>query len=140
MKPISTIDTLAFKIWGMIESPPIKNRANFRQGVLDAIVRVLATQNATIEFIGYKPDQHGAHQLDAMRTIYEDCIFLSLSLQQDRISQFESTSDLIINEFISVFESSTGRHLAVDSTVINQMKSQKCIEMTSDWKLYLKQG
>ncbi|HEX8268858.1 MAG TPA: hypothetical protein VF581_03105 [Flavobacterium sp.] len=136
----NTITTLAVKFWGMIETPPLNNREQFRQGVIDTILKVLKMQDdVTIEYIGYRPDRIGIHHLTSSRTIYEDCVFVSLNMHSSTLYTFdEKLPETIVNNFINVFENKTNHHLEIDSAVVNKHKQQRTIEMTSDWKFYLK--
>ena len=141
MERNNTITTLAVKFWGTIETPPNNNREHFRQGVIDTILKVLELKDVTIEYIGYRPDKVGVHHLHTARTIYEDCVFVSLSMDLKKmVSNDTEPAEAIINDFITVFENKTHKHLEIDSEIVNDSKHQKLIEMTSDWKYYLKQG
>src|SRR5690606_26448899 len=111
MKRIYTIDTLALKIWGMIESSALKNRETFRQGVLDSIVKALEMQDATIEFVGYRPDEKGVRQLIDC-TIYEDCVFISVNLYSNGFTAHDNNlPETIIADFIKAFEDGTHHHI-----------------------------
>ncbi|HEX8563424.1 MAG TPA: hypothetical protein VF676_10640 [Flavobacterium sp.] len=137
----NTITTLAVRFWGTIETPPNNNREHFRQGVIDTILKVLKLRDVTIEYIGYRPDKAGLHHLNTSRTIYEDCVFVSLSMNmRSALSQDGKLAEDIVNDFITVFENKTHKHLEIDSEIVNDVKHHKLIEMTSDWKYYLKQG
>ncbi len=141
MKRIYTIDTLAIKICGMIDSSAAKHREIFRRGVIDSIVKVTQLQDATIEFIGYQPDNPAEHNQNTDRMIYEDCVFLSLNLHSNGFTARDNNlPDLITNDFIKVFEDNTSHHIDIDSMVVDQQRNEKRIEMISDWKLYLKHG
>lgn len=132
--------TLTVRINGTIETPPSNNREQFRQSVIDTILFVLKTQDVDIEYIGYKPDRMGIHHLDSVVTQYEDCIYASLSVNENLISQFEDThrKEQIIEAFVEAFENKTHRHLEIDSTMEKKGKKHRIIEMSSDWKHYLK--
>lgn len=137
----NTLTTLAVKFWGTIETPPVNSREEFRQGVIDTVLSVLKSNNITVDYIGYKPDSIGIHHLNSVRTIYEDCVFVSLNMQP-RSSQIpdEYLPESIINDLIKVFEHKTHKHLEVDAAVVDDLHSKRTIEMTSDWNFYLKQG
>lgn len=137
----NTITTLAVKFWGTIETPPSNNREEFRQGVIDTVLSVLKHTGISIEYIGYKPDNIGIHHLNSVRTIYEDCVFISLNMQNGSLKQRdEQLPESIIDNLIKVFEDKTHKHLEIDSAAVNDLESQRVFEMTSDWKFYLKHG
>lgn len=134
--------TITVRINGMIETPPATNRENFRQSVIETILYILKTQDVDVEYIGYKPDKMGVHRLDSDSAEYEDCIYASLSVNENLLSRFDENhrKEDIIQAFVEAFESRTHRHLEVDSTLEVKGKRHRIIEMSSDWKLYLKQG
>lgn len=138
----SHTSTLTVRINGMIETPPANNREHFRQSVIETILHILKTQDVDVEYIGYKPDTMGVHHLDSITTDYEDCIFASLSVNENLLSRFDENhrKEDIIEAFVEAFETKTHRHLEVDSTLDLKGKKHRIIEMSSDWKLYLKQG
>lgn len=136
-----TTSTLTVRINGTVETPPAANRENFRQSVIEIILYILKTQDVDVEYIGYKPDKFG-HLLDSTTAEYEDCIYASLSVNENLLSRFGENhrKEDIIQAFVEAFENKTHRHLEVDSTLELKGKRHRIIEMSSDWKLYLKQG
>lgn len=134
--------TLTVRINGTIETPPAANRENFRQSVIEIILYILKTHNVDVEYIGYKPDRFGVHHLDTTTAEYEDCIFASLSVNENLLSRFGENhrKEDIVQALVEAFESKTHRHLEIDSTLELKGKRHHMIEMSSDWKLYLKQG
>ncbi len=136
------VSTLSVKISGSIEIPPENNRELFKQSVIDTVLFILKTQDVTIEYIGYKPDKSGVHPLNEDVIEYEDCVFVSLNVNDMKLNPLDGTQSNqdIIKTFVEVFENKTHRHLEIDSTIIRKGKKQRIIEMSSDWKLYLKHG
>ena len=137
---MNTITTLAIKFWGTIETPPLSNRETFRQSVIDTVMNVLKFQDITIEYIGYRPDQPGVHPINSDHVVYEDCVFVSLNVPAVRLNQYESGEENLISDIVRVFEHKTHKHLEVDSAVVDKEGKHFQIEMTSDWKYYLKHG
>ena len=135
----NTISTLAVKFWASIETPPSNNRESFRQSVIDTILKVLRLEDVTIEYIGYKPDKSQNRQSAAL-AVYEDCVFVSMNMNSPTLEPVSEKQDKIIDDLIRVFEDKTHKHLEVDSKIDNREDNQRVIEMTSDWKYYLKQG
>ncbi|RZL27891.1 MAG: hypothetical protein EOO96_21700 [Pedobacter sp.] len=108
MKTDSTT-TLTVRINGTIETPPASNRENFRQSVIETILHVLKTQDIDVEYIGYKPDNLGIQHFDSRTADYEDCIYASLSVSDNILSQFGlgHREDDIISAFVEAFEATT---------------------------------
>lgn len=142
METTDNISTLSVKICGSIESPPDNNRELFKQSVIETVLHILKTEDVVIEYIGYKADASGVHPLDQNMTEYEDCVFVSLNVRGMALNPLDGTQSNqdIIKTFVEVFEDKTHRHLEIDSTLIRKGKKQRIIEMSSDWKLYLKHG
>lgn len=132
--------TLTVRINGTIETPPYDSREQFRQSVIDTILYILKTQDVEIEYIGYKPDRMGIHHLDSVVTQYEDCIYASLSVNENLIAILDEShrKEDIIEAFVEAFENKTHRHIEIDSTIEKKGKKHRIIEMSSDWKHYLK--
>ena len=142
METTDDISTLSVKICGSIEIPPENNRELFKNSVIETVLYILKTEEVTIEYIGYKPDISGVHPLDQNITEYEDCVFVSLNVRGMQLNPLDGTQSNqdIISKFVDVFENKTHRHLEIDSTLVRKGKKQRIIEMSSDWKLYLKHG
>lgn len=142
MDTMDDISTLMVKICGSIETPPENNRELFRQSIIDTVLYVLKTQDVSIEYIGYKPDNSGVHPLDQDATEYEDCVFVSLNVNGLALNPLDGTqtNEDIIKIFVDEFENKTHRHLEIDSTLIRKGKKQRIIALRSDWKLYLSHG
>lgn len=136
------ISTLTVKIRGSIETPPENNRELFKQSIIETVLYLLKTEDVSIEYIGYKPDHSGVHPLNQDATEYEDCVFVSMNVNALRLNPLDGTqtNEDIIKTFVDVFENKTHRHLEIDSTIVRKGKKQRIIEMSSDWKLYLKHG
>ncbi|WP_091140631.1 hypothetical protein [Flavobacterium caeni] len=130
------------RINGAIETPPDNNRALFRQSVLDTILHILKTERVSVEYIGYKPDPSGVHPIDQEVTEYDDCIYVSMNVTGFSLNPLDgtTTSDDLVATFVDLFESKTHRHLAVESAVVRKASRQRFVEMSSDWKLYLRHG
>lgn len=139
---MDNISTLTVKICGAIETPPENNRELFKQSIIDTVLYVLKTQDVSIEYIGYKPDNSGVHPLNEDMTEYEDCVFVSLNVNGLALNPLDGTqsNEDLIKIFVDEFENKTHRHLEIDSTLIRKGKKQRIIELRSDWKLYLKHG
>ena len=142
METSNNVSTLSVKICGTIETPPDNNRELFKQSVIETVLFILKTEDVTIEYVGYKPDHSGVHPLNEGVTEYEDCVFVSLNINNMELNPLDGTQSNqdIIRTFVEVFESKTHRHLEIDSTIIKKGKKQRIIEMRSDWKLYLNHG
>lgn len=142
MEPIDNISTLTVRICGNIETPPENNRELFKQSIIETVLYVLKTEDVSIEYLGYKPDHSGVHPLNQDVTEYEDCVYVSMNVYALRLNPLDGsqTNDDIIKTFVEVFENKTHRHLEIDSTLVRKGKRQRIIEMSSDWKLYLKHG
>lgn len=142
MEIMDNISTLTVKICGSIETPPDNSRELFKQSVIDTVLYILRTEDVTIEYIGYKADTSGVHPLNQHATQYEDCVFVSLNVNGMALNPLDGTQSQqdIIKIFVDVFENKTHRHLEIDSTLIRKGKRQRIIEMSSDWKLYLRHG
>lgn len=142
METTDHISTLAVKICGTIEIPPENNRELFKQSIIETVLHILKTQEVSIEYIGYKPDHSGVHPLDQNVTEYEDCVFVSMNVYEMELNPLDGmqSNQDIIKTFVEVFENKTHRHLEIDSTLVRKGKRQRIIEMSSDWKLYLKHG
>ena len=136
------ITTLTVRVCGNIETPPAINRDEFRQGVIDTVLQVMKTQDIGIEYVGYQPDNRGLHHLDSFTTEFSDCVYVSFNVDSRTLNHDTNgtaTQQEIVNSFIEIFEYRTHRHLEVDSTVLRKDGSkQRIIEMTSNWKFYLK--
>ncbi len=136
------ITTLTVRVCGNIETPPAINRDEFRQGVIDTVLQVMKTQDIGIEYVGYQPDNRGLHHLDSFTTEFSDCVYVSFNVDSRTLNHDKNgtaTQQEIVNSFIEIFEYRTHRHLEVDSTVLRKDGSkQRIIEMTSNWKFYLK--
>lgn len=142
MAMITNFSTLTVKFNAVIESPPVSNREHFRQCVISTLLSVLKTQGVAVEYIGYRPDPVGIHRLDTTKTEYEDSVFASLSLNHNSlllVGQADRKEDLV-RAFVETFESTTHRHLEVEYIREDAKSHDIEIEMSSDWKLYLKQG
>ncbi|NUY79752.1 hypothetical protein HUK80_02505 [Flavobacterium sp. MAH-1] len=134
--------TLTVKFNALIETPPANNREHFRECVITTLLSVLKTQNVSVEYIGYKPDPVGVHHINSTKIEYEDVVFASLAVNNKSllISESDNRKDEILKAFVETFENKTHRHLEIES-VKEDFKSHDIeIEMSSDWKLYLKQG
>lgn len=142
MEFYDNISTLTVRINGTIESPPENNRELFRQSIIETILYILKTERVSIEYIGYKPDNSGVHPLNQDITEYEDCVYVSLNVIGMSLNPLDGsqTNDDLIKTFVDIFENKTHRHLEIDSTVVRKGRKQRIIEMSSDWKLYLKHG
>ena len=136
------ITTLTVRVCGNIQTPPAINRDEFRQGVIDTVLQVMKTQDIGIEYVGYQPDNRGLHHLDSFTTEFSDCVYVSFNVDSRTLNHDKNgtaTQQEIVNSFIEIFEYKTHRHLEVDSTVLRKDGSkQRIIEMTSNWKFYLK--
>lgn len=136
------ITTLTVRVCGNIQTPPAINRDEFRQGVIDTVLQVMKTQDIGIEYVGYQPDNRGLHHLDSFTTEFSDCVYVSFNVDSRTLNHDKNgtaTQQEIVNSFIEIFEYRTHRHLEVDSTVLRKDGSkQRIIEMTSNWKFYLK--
>jgi len=138
-----TISTLKVKICGTIESPPEDSREKFKQSVIDTVLHILRTEDVSIEYIGYKPDASEKNILDTEVAAYEDCVYVSLNVRGANLNPMDEQQqpkEDIIRTFVEVFENKTHRHLEIDSTVVRKGKKQRVIEMSSNWKHYLKHG
>ena len=139
MENTDTTTTLKVKICGSIESPPENSREQFKQSVIDTVLQILRTEEVSIEYIGYKPDQSDDHLIKDVVTCYEDCVYVSLNVNGANLNPMEGQhKDDIIQTFVEVFENKTHRHLEIDSTLVRKGKKQRIIEMSSNWKYYLK--
>lgn len=132
------ITRLSIKFKGTIETPPLNNRESFRQSVIDTVTNVLKFQQVSLEYIGYLPDHKGFQRMNTDHTVYEDCVIVSLNLATTQYNLDEKREESLISDLVRVFEQRTHKHLQVDSTVVNAEANQCMIEMTSDWKYYLK--
>lgn len=142
METFDNISTLTVKISGTIETPPENSRELFRQSVIETVLFILKTERVSIEYIGYKPDCSGVHPINEEITEYEDCVYVSMNVTGLSLNPLDGTqtNDDLIKTFVDVFENKTHRHLEIDSTLVRKGKKQRIIEMSSDWKLYLKHG
>ncbi len=135
------ITTLTVRICGSIETPPEINRDDFRQGVIETVLQVMKTKDIGIEYVGYQPDCRGIHHLESFTTEYSDCVYVSFNVDTSTL-QYENENwinqEEIVDSFIDIFQHKTHRHLEIDSTVIKDGSRQRIIEMSSDWKFYLK--
>jgi len=143
MENDETITTLKVKICGSLESPPEDSREKFKQSVIDTVLHILRTEDVSIEYIGYKPDnQTEMEQLAEQSASYEDCVYVSLNVRGANLNPMDGqqTKEDIIRTFVEVFENITHRHLEIDSTLVRKGKKLRIIEMSSDWKYYLEHG
>jgi superfamily I DNA and/or RNA helicase len=142
METITT--TLTVRICGAIETPPATNREDFRQSVIDTVLQVMKTTDASIEYIGYQPDRTGIHHLEGFATEFEDCVYVSFNVATKSFAEPENlpskTRRDLVDTFVEMFENRTHRHLEVDSTFISNGQRNRIIEMRSDWNHYLRHG
>lgn len=133
---------LTVKLSALIETPPSGTREQFRESAIRTLLSVTKSQDVSVEYIGYKPDPIGIHHLDSPTTEFEDSVFASLVINHSPFLMLEDgqRKDDFLKAFIETFESKTHRHLEVDSTFEDDSSHDIEIEMSSDWKLYLRQG
>lgn len=124
--------TLAVKFCANIEAAAIKNRENFRQGVIDTVIKVLRMQNVTIEYIAYQPDPN------TLKSNFQDCVVVSMNMKSLPKDPAEQKQNRIIDDFIRVFENQTHKHLQVDLITSDKSENKRLIEMHSNWNYYLK--
>lgn len=124
-----------------IAAPPESSREQFRQCAIMTLLSVVKHYDGSVEYIGYKADPVGVHHLDSPFTEYEDTVFASLVLHQNPyVLKHENSTDHLVKDLVQTFESKTHRHLELDFTREDALSHNIEIEMSSDWKLYLKQG
>jgi len=136
-----TTYTLNVTFNATIASPPAASREQFRQCAITTLLSVVKNHDVSVEYIGYKPDPIGVHHLDSPHTEYEDTVFASLVIHHNPyVLSGENEKDDLVRAFVETFESKTHRHLEVESSHEDTIGRDLEIEMSSDWKLYLKQG
>ncbi len=128
----NTDATLAVKFCANIEAAAIKNRENFRQGVIDTVLKVLRMQNVTIEYIAYQPDPNN------LKSNFRDCVVVSMNMKSLPKDPAEQKQNRIIDDLIRVFENQTHKHLEVDLITSDKFENKRLIEMHSNWNYYLK--
>ena len=128
----NTDATLAVKFCGNIDATARNNRENFRQSVIDTVLKVVRMQNVTIEYIAYQPDQN------QLQSNYQDFVLVSLNMQSLPRDPAEDRQDRIIDDFIRVFESNTHKHLEIDFMTKSKSENKRVIQMHSNWNYYLR--
>ncbi|RZJ71108.1 hypothetical protein [Flavobacterium sp.] len=134
--------TLMIKLSASIETPPLQSREQFRECAIRTLLSVTKNQDVSVEYIGYKADPIGIHHLDSPNTEYEDSVFASITLNRNPFLAMDESGkkDDLLKEFISAFENTTHRHLAVDSEIEDERSHEIEVELSSDWQLHLKKG